>query len=87
VDEITGTDSIPRCYCVGIFRGFKMQLELTTANSFGVVPIAEKEGSSEIWQFYSCITGATCRLKSYFRLSSDGVFFQLYKTGVSGVRA
>lgn len=61
--------------------------QVVTANSFGVVPIAQREGSSEVWRFLQLESQRQpVKIEELFpTIILDGVFFQLYKTGIARV--
>jgi len=62
--------------------------QVDTANSCAVIPIAQKEGSSESWKFLQLeeLQRQTLKIeKPYPTIIVDGIFFQLYKTGIARV--
>lgn len=62
--------------------------QVDKANSCGVVPIAHKQDNSDIWQFLQPETLQELTVKQMKPspiIIVDGVFFQLYKTGIARV--
>lgn len=62
--------------------------QINTANSCGVVPIAQKEISREGWRFLQLeeLQNQSIKIeKPSPTIIVDGVFFQLYKTGIARV--
>jgi glycosyltransferase involved in cell wall biosynthesis len=62
--------------------------QVNTAKSSGVVPIAQRESNSEAWRFLQLeeLHGQSIKIeKSSPTIIVDGVFFQLYKTGIARV--
>ena len=62
--------------------------QVDTANSCGVVPIAQREGSSEVWRFLQLeeLQRQPVKIEKLSpTIIVDGVFFQLYKTGIARV--
>ncbi|MBD2096298.1 FkbM family methyltransferase [Trichocoleus sp. FACHB-591] len=61
---------------------------ITTAESLGIVPIAQKEKTTNAWKFLS-LEDLQQQVASLSRpqptIVIDGVFFQLYKTGIARV--
>lgn len=61
--------------------------QVDTANSKGIIPIAQKEYSGSNWRFLqpNQVEATTLIKKSTPVIVVDGVFFQLYKTGIARV--
>ena len=62
--------------------------QVETANSCGVLPLAQKEGNGGIWRFLQLqeLQSQSVKIEKLSPIIIvDGVFFQLYKTGIARV--
>ena len=70
------------------FSWVKDTTQVNKVSSCGIVPIAQSEGKSNVWRFLQLeeLHGQPVKIEnSSLTIIVDGVFFQLYKTGIARV--